>query len=117
MNREYCDYVIDLLAPWSDVTVCAMFGGYGVYRQGQIFAIIVDGMLYFKVDDQNLSDYEAADSQPFTYEAKGRTSVTMSYWLVPSEVMEDSDKLNQFAEKSYQAGLRSLKKKRKRKKL
>lgn len=48
MSRDYCDYAIDLLSPWAKVTARKMFGGYGIYRQGKMFAIIVDDTLYFK---------------------------------------------------------------------
>ena len=109
MSREYCDYIIDLLSDWGQVSAKSMFGGYGMYRQGQIFAIIADDTLYFKVDEQNRSDYEAAESQPFFYEAKGK-KISMSYWLVPTDVMDDPEILAQWAEKSYHVGLRSRKK-------
>ena len=58
MTREYCAYVIDLLAPWGVVTARAMFGGYGLYHQGLIFAIIVEDVLYFKVTERNHAAYE-----------------------------------------------------------
>jgi DNA transformation protein len=51
MSRDYCDYVVDLLSSWAKVSAKAMFGGYGMYRQGQIFAIVVDDTLYFKVGE------------------------------------------------------------------
>ncbi len=51
MSSDFCDYVIDLLSSWAKVSAKAMFGGYGMYRQGQIFAIVVDDTLYFKVGD------------------------------------------------------------------
>jgi DNA transformation protein len=37
----------------------SMFGGFGVYRAGQIFAIVVEDLLYFKVDDTTRPDYES----------------------------------------------------------
>jgi DNA transformation protein len=104
MSRGYCDYVVDLLSPWARVTAKAMFGGFGLYRQGQIFAIIVDDTLYFKVGDSNRSDYEAAGSSPFTYEAKGKKTV-MSYWRVPEEILEDPESLGFWAEKAHKAAL------------
>ncbi|MDE3017107.1 MAG: TfoX/Sxy family protein [Pseudomonadota bacterium] len=103
--------MIDLLAPWGEVTAKAMFGGYGMYRQGQIFAILVDDTLYFKVDDQTQADYEATGSEPFTYEAKGK-HVAMSYWQVPLDALDDPDMLLSWAEKAYQAARRSKNKKK-----
>lgn len=114
MSREFCAYLIDQLAPWANVTVKSMFGGFGVYRDGQIFAIVDDDMLYFKVDDTNRADYESAGSEPFTYETKGKTN-SLSYWLVPSDIMDDQDALSEWAEKAYQVGLHSQKKKPRKK--
>ncbi len=66
-----------------------MFGGYGLYLDGKIFGLIADEVLYFKTDGSNRPEYEARGSRPFTYEtAKGRR-VAMSYWEVPSEILED----------------------------
>lgn len=114
MSREFCDHLIDQLSPWAIVTVKSMFGGFGVYRSGQIFGIVDEDMLYFKVDDTNRPDYEAAGSEPFTYEAKGKKN-SLSYWLVPSEIMDDPEALSEWAEKAYQVGLRSAQAKSKKK--
>lgn len=114
MSREFCDYLIDQLSPWATVTIKSMFGGFGVYRSGQIFGIVGEDTLYFKVDDTNRYDYETFGSEPFTYESKGKKN-SLSYWLVPYEVMDDPELLTEWAEKAYQVGLRSTKTKPKKK--
>ena len=115
MSREFCEHIIDQLSPWAAITAKSMFGGFGVYRAGQIFAIIIEDTLYFKVDDTNRPDYESAGSEPFTYEAKGGKKHSLSYWQIPSEVMDDPEALAQWAEKAYQVGLRAAKNKPKKK--
>ena len=111
MSSEYARYVIDLLSPWGEVSSRAMFGGFGLYFKEQIFAIIADDMLYFKVDDKNISDYKRIGSEPFTYEAKGK-KVILSYWLVPTEIIEDDELILVWAEKAFKAGLRASKNKK-----
>ena len=113
MSQEYCDHLIDLFAPWAAVTAKAMFGGYGLYWQGQIFGIVVEDTLYLKVNDTNRTDYEAAGSEPFIYEAKDKR-ITMSYWYVPAEVFDDADMFCEWAEKAYRAAQQSKPKKKKR---
>ncbi len=108
-TQEYCDYVLDLLAPFGEVTCRAMFGGHSLYRNGVIFAIIADDLLYFKVNDSNRADYQAHGSEPFSYEAKGKR-VSMSYWQVPLEVMEDGEALVRWAEKAHIVGTQSKRK-------
>lgn len=100
MSRDYCDYVIDLLSSWGKVTARAMFGAYGLYREGRMFAIVDEDLLYFKVGNPNRSDYKAAGSSPLTYKSKGK-KIALSYWRVPDEVLEDEETLIAWAEKAY----------------
>ena len=86
----YCEYIIDLLSPYGNITAKSMFGGYGIYKDHVIFAIIVDDELYFKVDHTNQSQYEHYESEAFTYQSKGKLA-KMPYWKVPLEVMENDE--------------------------
>lgn len=69
------------------------------YRGEIIFGIVADNTPYFKVSDINRPDYEAAGSEPFTYESRGKRA-TMSYWLVPAEILDDQEMLSIWAEKA-----------------
>lgn len=114
MASDYTDYLVDVLASWDRVTAKAMFGGYGLYRRGIIFSIVDDDRVFFKVNDSNRPDYEAAGMGPFTYDAKGGKKVAMSYWQVPLSVLEDADTLAEWAEKAYGAAITAKKPKKKR---
>ena len=102
MNKsDFVDYVVqDLLSELSGVRARSMFGGWGIYKDDAIFAIIVDDQLYFKVDDTNKRTYQQHGSKPFTYRSRGK-SVSMSYWEVPAEVMDDRDEIKRWAEESH----------------
>lgn len=108
MGHSYCDYIVDLLSSWGSVRAQRMFGGYGIYHHDIIFGIIAEDMFYLKVDAANRPDYEAANSEPFTYDAKGKR-VSMSYWQVPAEVLEDQEKLCEWARKAYDVAMSSKK--------
>jgi len=41
-SNEFVDYVVELMAEWATVAARRMFGGYGLYREGLMFALIVD---------------------------------------------------------------------------
>lgn len=45
---EFVEFVIEQISFIGGLRVRAMFGGYGVYRDDRIFAIIVDERLYLK---------------------------------------------------------------------
>lgn len=85
-----------------------MFGGYGIYRQGLMFALVSDDVLYLKVDDRNRPAYEEAGTGPFTYDGKGRT-VTLPYWEAPSGLFDDADAMIEWAKGAFAAALRARK--------
>ena len=111
MKSTFVDYVVsDLLADVRGVRARAMFGGHGIYQNDTMFAIIVDDELYYKVGDGNRRDFETHGSKPFTYKSKGRKPVTMSYWNVPGEVLDDREILMEWTEKATSvARMRSIK--------
>ena len=106
IKSTFADYVVtDLLAGVEGVRARAMFGGHGIYKDDLMFALIVDEELYYKVDDSNRRDFEAHGSEPFTYGSKGRKPVTMSYWKLPSEIMDDRELLMEWTDKAVQVAL------------
>ena len=86
-----------------------MFGGFGYYLDGVIFAILADEQLYFKVGEGNVRDYEKLGSKPFIYPMKNGKSTTLSYWELPAEILEDPEKLPVWIEKSVEENLKSKK--------
>ena len=100
-QNEYLVYVLeDVLGHTHGITHRAMFGGYGIYKNGIIFAIIAEDQLYFKVGESNIKDYQEKSSHPFVYKRKGKKSTTMSYWLVPEEIMNDKDEIKKWVNRS-----------------
>ena len=85
------------------ITSRPMFGGFGIYKDSVFFALIGDGQLYFKVGENNKSDYEKWGSKPFVYTGHKGKDVIMSYWDLPAEIMEDRDKLTKWINKSVEA--------------
>jgi DNA transformation protein and related proteins len=108
VESDFVATVLDLLSPWGGVTARRMFGGYGIYRQGLMFALVSDDVLYLKVDAQNRPAYEAAGVEPFTYDGKNKT-VTLPYWEAPSELFDDPDAMIDWAKGAFAAALRARK--------
>lgn len=95
---DFKDYVVeDVLGHVAGVTAKKMFGGYGLYQDDAIFAIITsDTDLYFKVDDTNREYYKSIGSKPFVYTGhKNKKPVTMPYWIIPEEIMENREKITE----------------------
>lgn len=83
----------DLFDGIPGITSRSMFGGYGFYLRGTIFALIAEGRLYFKADPASAPSFKERGSKPFAYSSKDRKKVTMSYWELPEDIMEDREAL------------------------
>lgn len=103
---HFCDFILELLRPWRPVTAKRMFGGYGIYHAGLMFALIADGQLYLKVDDESRADFVAEGLPPFEYEAKGRR-VSLSYHRAPDAMLDEPELAREWAERGWQAALRA----------
>lgn len=109
-KNDYLEYILEILEPFGPIAHKSMFGGFGLYKSGLIFAIIADGELYFKGDKAEADEfYESEGSNKFGYEGKGKI-ITMSYWKVPVEAMEDEELLAKWFEFAYNSALKSKKK-------
>lgn len=50
-RQEFVDYVVDRLGHAGTITYRKMFGEYGVYCGGKLFALICDDQLFLKITD------------------------------------------------------------------
>ena len=91
------DDLRDIFASVGAVRVKRMFGGFGISRDERTFAVVIGGELYLKADALTAVKFREAGSRPFTYERRGRP-VSMGYWTVPSEALEDPDAMRPWAE-------------------
>lgn len=83
-----------------------MFGGAGVYAGETIFAIVIDGVIYLKADEQSIPAFEAEGRAPFSFEAKKKRVVT-SYWRIPDRLYDDPEELAQWSKQAVAAAKRA----------
>lgn len=105
LNRDFAVFIEDMLRPLGPVFVRAMFGGGGVYREGIMFALIADDVLYFKADEESLPAFEAEGMTPFVFAGRGKP-VIMSYWQVPERLYDDAEELTVWAQRAFDAAQR-----------
>ena len=65
-RREFAITLVELLAALGAVTAKRMFGGFGLYLDGLMFALIADDVLYVKADAANRAAFEARAMPPFS---------------------------------------------------
>jgi DNA transformation protein len=104
--QDQTDHLLDLFARMGEIQVRRMFGGYGVFRDGLMFALVSDEALYLKADPETRRFFEERGLPQFTYEKKGKR-IGMSYFLAPDEIFDDPREAAVWGERAIQAALRS----------
>jgi DNA transformation protein and related proteins len=111
VSDDFLNYVLDQLSDWGPVSVRRMFGGAGLYREGRMFGLIADDVVYLKVDDASRDDFVQARSSPFNPYPELNKATAFSYYEVPPEVLENREAFRRWAQRSLaiqqkkQAGL------------
>ena len=109
-------WVEEALEPMGRVSLRKMMGGATLYLDGAIFAIMVDGELWLKADEESNPVWdEAGCTERFTVTFKDGTIDRMNYRRPPSDVYDDPDEMRRWAQVAVEAGLRRPVKKRSRK--
>ncbi len=103
VSSNFLEFVLDQLRNVGTVRSRRMFGGIGLYCDELFFALIADDVVYFKVDDANRMDYTARGMDAFRPFPDDPNTVSMNYFRVPGEVLEDIDTLPIWARKSLAA--------------
>jgi DNA transformation protein len=103
---EFVSYVVDLMQSIGLVTAKSMFGGHGIFLEGLMFGLVADSILYLKTDKETVDEFKARKLEAFTYNKKGK-AYKMSYYQAPEEALENSEQMNLWTNKAYEAALRA----------
>jgi len=104
-------FVLDQLEGLGELRWRRMFGGVGFYCGDVFFAVMDDGVLYFKVDDTTRPRYTRRRLKPFQPEGMAAMA---SYYTVPASILEDADELRVWAREAIGAAERVAATKRRR---
>lgn len=99
------DWALELLSGVGEVRGRRMFGGWGLYLDQRMFALIADGELFLKADDDNEAQFRAAGCTPFVYQAKGR-DMALRYFRPPSEALDSPEDMLPWARLAWEAAAR-----------
>lgn len=103
---------MEQLAPLGEITCRYMFGGWCLYCDGVAFALLADGALFLKGDNNNIPNFEARGMKPFR--PFPDQDLVMKYFEAPPEVFEDPEAMRVWAGGAVEAGRRASKKRKKR---
>jgi DNA transformation protein len=100
--NEMCRNYVESLASTGDISSRKMFGGYGIFESGVMFALVnSEGELYMKANKSNMTRFEKAGSKKH-----GK----MLYYSVPGKVVNDRTLLCEWAKDSIEIAHSSKKK-------
>ncbi len=72
-DKEFVAYLIELMQDFGVVTSRAMFGGFGLYHDGLMFALVADSELYLKVDELSKAKFLEKGMPAFSYSKNAKT--------------------------------------------
>lgn len=112
-RSEFVEFVLEQLVSMGGAQARAMFGGYGIYQDNVMFAIIVDDRMYFKANVVTHQAFTAQGLAPFTYVARGKTRTLQSY-EAPPDVFEEQEAMRHWAQQALDVALKARRGKNKK---
>jgi DNA transformation protein and related proteins len=104
------EHLMDVLRPLGSVAARRMFGGAGIFRDGVMFALISDEVLYLKADATTVPAFEAEDLAPFSYGTKNGDRVLTSYWRAPERLLDDDEDMRDWCRRAAEVAMSTAKK-------
>lgn len=105
VSASFRQYVSDQLSALDRLEIKRMFGGAGLYHDGRMFGLIDDDTVYLRVDDQTRPDFLARGMTPFHPVRADPKKVSLNYYQLPPDVLEDSEQLVAWAKRAIAASL------------
>ena len=103
--NEFVDNLKEVFALFGPIQARKMFGGYGIYRDELMFALVAEGELYLKADALSRYAFIERGLPAFEYRKKDRL-IKISYYLAPEAVFDDPQAASEWANRAYAAALR-----------
>ena len=89
---ETAERLVDALGSLGDVISKKMFGGYGIFGDGVMFALVdSSGVPHLRTDESTTKQFEDAGSTKHS---------RMPYWSIPDPVLNDDKQLTDWATKA-----------------
>jgi len=110
----FVEEVLDRLHHTGSVSSRKMFGGYGIFHDGLMFALIANNELYLKADKHSIHFFEANDCVPFSYSKAGGKEYKMSYYQAPESFFEEPEQTELWTKRAQDAAFRAPRKKTKK---
>ncbi len=99
-QKQYVAYLLELMHAVGAVHARPMFGGHGIFLDKLMFALVSDGILYLKADDDTRAAFKEKDLDAFSYIKRGK-AFKLGYFQAPEEALEDPQEMTVWANQAY----------------
>ncbi|MFZ8768236.1 TfoX/Sxy family DNA transformation protein [Vibrio harveyi] len=79
----------------------SMFGGFGLFADETMFALVVNNQLHIRANQQTSSDFETQGLKPYVYKKRGFPVVT-KYYAISDDLWDTTDRLIEVAKQSLE---------------
>ncbi len=108
ISKQEVEVLEELFSVVPGCSVRRMFGGAGVFREGLMFALSLEGgRVALKADAQTEPDFIAEGSSPWLYPHKSGKLMEMGYWHAPERLLDDPDEMRLWAQRAFETALRA----------
>jgi DNA transformation protein len=78
----------------------SMFGGFGIFVEDIMFALVVHNKLHIRADDHSIQSFKEKGFEPYVYIKRGHPVVT-KYYALPTDYWEDKDAILRIAQQAF----------------
>ena len=109
-HDDFCDFVIEQLSELRALDCRAVFSGHALWCDKTFFAIVSKGRLYFHATDETRADFKSGSGPHLTRGGRPEPD----FLEVPRDVVDNAERLLQWAIKSIE-GVREIRNPRRKK--
>lgn len=84
----------------NNLTSRSMFGGFGIFADGTMFALVVDDKIHLRAGDDNEKEFKERGLTPYIDTKKASMRVSTRYYAIPNEWWQDKDMINKEAKQA-----------------
>jgi DNA transformation protein and related proteins len=112
-------HYLDLFEPLGGVTARSVFGEYGFFARGVMFALIWQGTLYVRTNEATRVRHEERGLMPFVYVSREGKHTQMPYYALPPEAFDTANDMSSWARPALEVAIAAAREKlgRKRRKV
>jgi DNA transformation protein len=92
MDKPILKDSLRLFEQFGKVKSRSMFGGFGIFVDDAMFALVVNNTLHIRSNDSTVEAFKAAGYQPYVYKKRGFPVVT-KYYALPEELWGSVDEI------------------------